>query len=400
MKFAIIKERKNPPDKRAVLSPEACAALKKKFPSSDIKVESDTNRAFSDEEYRKFGIEVTNDISDCDVLLGIKEVPVELLIPNKKYFFFSHTIKKQAHNQKLLQAILQKNIELYDHEVITDTKGVRIVAFGKYAGIVGAYNTIRAYGLKTRSFNLPKAENLLDKQALIAELKKVKLPLVKIVLTGKGRVGNAVKEMLDAIPVKEVNVEEYLSKDFQEAVYTQIDVLDYNKRLDGQVLPESDFFKNAHEYQSTFMRFAKVSDIYIAGHFYGPGAPNLITKEDVRNSSFKVRVVGDISCDVKGPVASTIRSSTIADPIYGYDPESESETDYLNTNAIAVMAVDTLPCELPRDSSIGFGECFLNQVIPAFFDGDKDGILARALMTKNGRLTERYAYLQDYVNGK
>lgn len=400
MKFVIIKERKNPPDKRAVLSPEACATLKKKFPSSDIKVESDTNRAFSDEEYRKFGIEVTNDISDCDVLLGIKEVPVEHLIPNKKYFFFSHTIKKQAHNQKLLQAILQKNIELYDHEVITDTKGVRIVAFGKYAGVVGAYNTFRAYGLKTRSFKLPKAQDLHDKQALIEELRKIKLPIVKIVLTGKGRVGNAVKEMLDAIPVKEVNAEEYLSKDFQEAVYTQIDVLDYNKRLDGQILPESDFFKNPQDYQSTFMRFTKVSDIYIAGHFYGSGAPHLFTREDARNPDFKIKVVGDISCDVDGPVASTIRSSTIDDPIYGYDPDSESETDYLNENAIAVMAVDTLPCELPRDSSIGFGECFLNQVIPAFFDGDKNGILARALMTKEGRLTERYAYLQDYVNGK
>ncbi len=150
MKFAIIKERKNPPDKRAVLSPEACAALKKKFPSAEIKIESDTNRAFSDEEYRKMGIEVTDDISDCDVLLGIKEVPINHLIPNKKYFFFSHTIKKQPHNQKLLQAVLQKNIELYDHEVITDTNSVRIVAFGKYAGIVGAYDTIRAFGLKTQ----------------------------------------------------------------------------------------------------------------------------------------------------------------------------------------------------------------------------------------------------------
>ena len=398
MKFAIIKERKNPPDKRAVLSPEACAALKKKFPSAEIKIESDTNRAFSDEEYRKMGIEVTDNISDCDVLLGIKEVPINHLIPNKKYFFFSHTIKKQPHNQKLLQAVLQKNIELYDHEVITDTNSVRIVAFGKYAGIVGAYDTIRAFGLKTQLFTLPKAQDLRDKQALIDVLREVKLPNIKIVLTGKGRVGNSVKEMLDAMPVKEVTPEDYLTKKFDEAVYTQIDVLDYNIRKDGRILTESDFFKNAQDYQSTFMRFAKVSDVYIAGHFYGTGAPYLFTREDAKDPSFKIRVVGDISCDVDGPVASTLRSSTIADPIYGYDPKTEKETDYLNENAIAVMAVDTLPCELPRDSSIGFGECFLNQVIPAFFDADKEGILARALMTKNGRLTERFTYLQDYVS--
>ncbi|MDZ7612426.1 MAG: NAD(P)-dependent oxidoreductase [Flavobacteriaceae bacterium] len=399
MKFAIIKERKNPPDKRAVLSPEACAAFKKIFQKAEIKVESDSNRAFSDEEYLKLGIEVTHDISDCDVMLGIKEVPADYLIPNKKYFFFSHTIKKQPHNQKLLQAILQKNIELYDHEVITDTKGIRIVAFGKYAGIVGAYDTIRAYGLKMRSFNLPKAQDLPDKQALIEVLRKVTLPNIKIVLTGKGRVGNSVKEMLDAMPVREVTVDDYLTKVYDEAVYTQIDVLDYNKRIDGQVLPESDFFQNAQDYKSTFMRFAKVSDVYIAGHFYGAGAPYLYTREDAKDPSFKIRVVGDISCDVGGPVASTLRSSTIADPIYGYDPQTEKETDYLNENAIAVMAVDTLPCELPRDSSIGFGECFLTQVLPAFFDGDKDSILARALMTKNGSLTERFAYLQDYAKG-
>jgi hypothetical protein len=324
------------------------------------------------------------------VLLGIKEVPVDHLIPNKKYFFFSHTIKKQPHNQKLLQAVLHKNIELYDHEVITDTKGVRIVAFGKYAGIVGAYDTIRAFGLKTQLFTLPKAQDLRDKQALIDVLREVKLPNIKIVLTGKGRVGNSVKEMLDAMPVKEVTPEDYLTRKFNEAVYTQIDVLDYNIRKDGRILTESDFFKNAQDYQSTFMRFAKVSDVYIAGHFYGTGAPYLFTREDAKDPSFKIRVVGDISCDVDGPVASTLRSSTIADPIYGYDPKTEKETDYLNENAIAVMAVDTLPCELPRDSSIGFGECFLNQVIPAFFDADKEGILARALMTKNGRLTEKF----------
>jgi len=400
MKIALIKERKNPPDRRVVFSPEACKNLEEKFRDLQFKIESSDVRTFSDQEYVKLGLELTNDIADCDVLLGVKEVPIEELIPNKKYFFFSHTIKKQPYNRKLLRAILDKNIELYDHEVITNEKGIRVVAFGRYAGIVGAYNTIRTYGLKTQKYKLPKAEFLKHQQELIDELKKINLPNIKIVLTGTGRVSNGAKEMLDAMHIKQVAVSDYLHKDFQEPVYVQLDVLDYNKRKDGKVINDIDFFNNPSEYESNFMRFAKVSDVYISGHFYGSGSPFIFTRKDAKSPDFKIKVVGDISCDIDGPVASTIRSSTIADPIYGYDAITEKEVDYLNKNAIAVMAVDNLPCELPHDASIGFGKSFAEYVIPAFFNGDKDGFLHRARMTQNGKLTPKYAYLQDYVDGK
>ena len=400
MKFAIIKERKNPPDKRVVLPPNACRSLLKTFPEMEIKVESSDNRAFADDSYAETGIEVTNNINDCDVMLGVKEVPIEALIPNKKYFFFSHTIKEQPYNRDLLQAVLEKNIELYDHEVITDENGIRLVAFGRYAGIVGAYNAFRTYGLKNNLFELPKAQTLYDQQELVAELKKIKLPNTKIVLTGKGRVSNGAKEMLDGIGIKEVAVEAFLNKEFKEVVYTQIDVLDYNKRKDGKVIDMYDFFENPAEYQSDFMRFAKVSDIYIASHFYGSGAPYIFTREEAKKDDFNIKVVADISCDIDGPVASTIRSSTIADPIYGYDVQTEKEIDFLNKKAIAVMAVDNLPNELPKDASLGFGDNFVKYVIPAFFNGDKDGVLERARMTQNGKLTKKFSYLQDFVDGK
>jgi len=400
MKFGIIKERKNPPDRRVVFSPEACKALLKSHKEMEIKIESSDIRTFSDNEYSDLGLEVTMDVSDCDVLIGVKEVPIDALIPNKKYFFFSHTIKKQDYNRDLLNAVLDKNIELYDHEVISNAKGIRVVAFGVYAGIVGAYNTCRAYGLKYKTFNLPKAENLKNQKELIEELKKITLPNIKIVLTGKGRVSNGSKEMLDGMGIKEVSVDDYLKNDFNHPVYTQIDVLDYNKRRDNKIIDMYDFFKNPTEYISDFMRFAKVSDMYIAGHFYGDGAPYIFTREDAKKPNFKIKVVGDISCDIDGPVASTIRPSTIKDPIYGYDPISEQETDYLNPDAIAVMAVDNLPCELPNDASVGFGNSFSEFVIPAFFNEDKDGILERARMTKNGKLTSKFSYLQDYVDGK
>ncbi len=400
MKFAIIKEQKNPPDKRVVLPPSACRSLLKTFPEMEIKVESSENRTFTDSSYEKIGIEVTNNIKDCNVMLGVKEVPKEALIPNKKYFFFSHTIKEQPYNRALLKAVLDKNIELYDHEVITDQKGVRLVAFGRYAGIVGAYNTFRTYGLKNNIFELPKAQTLLDQQELITELKKFNLPNIKIVLTGKGRVSNGAKEMLDAMGIKEVGVEDYLQKEFEEAVYTQIDVLDYNKRIDGKIIDMYDFFNNPTDYKSDFMRFAKVSDVYIACHFYGTGAPFIFTREEAKDPDFRIKVIADVSCDIDGPVASTIRPSTIADPIYGYDAMAEKEINFLNEKAIAVMAVDNLPNELPKDASLGFGDNFVKHVIPSFFNGDKDGILERARMTQNGKLTKNFSYLQDFIDGK
>lgn len=400
MKFGIIRERKNPPDRRVVLSPEACQKVLSNHPKAEIIVEPSPIRVFTDAEYKEAGIQVANKMKDCDVLLGVKEVPIRSLIPNKKYFFFSHTIKKQPYNRKLLRAILEKNIELYDHEVITNEKEQRLVAFGRYAGIVGAYNGFRAYGLKFGLFQLPKAETLADQQALIQELKKIKLPNIKILLTGRGRVGNGSREMLDAMGIRKVNVTEYLDQDFNEPVYCQIDASEYNKRKDGVRGNKADFFANPHEYKSNFFHFAKVTDFYIAGHFYGQGAPYLYTRDDAKHPEFNIKVVADVSCDIDGPVATTIRPSTIAKPIYGYNPKTEQEVNFKNKSAIAVMAVDNLPCELPRDASVGFGEAFLKNVIPAFFNGDKDGLLERARMTQNGKLTQRYAYLQDYVEGK
>jgi hypothetical protein len=342
---------------------------------------------------------VTDDISDCDVMIGVKEVPIEALIPNKKYLFFSHTIKKQPHNRKLLKVILQKNIELYDHETIVNPQGFRLIGFGRYAGIVGTYNGFMAWGLKYNSWQLPKAYSLLDQKALIHELNKISVPNIKILLTGGGKVANGAQEMLDGMHIKSVSVEDYLTKTFDEAVYCKIDVLDYNKRKDGNVIDMFDFFDHPDDYVSDFMRFAKVTDYYIAGHFYGSGAPYLFTRTNAKSPDFKIKVVADISCDVDGPVASTLRASTIEDPFYGYDPQTEKEVDFRNDNAITVMAVDNLPCELPKDASEGFGEMFLQHVIPAFYNGDKDGVLARAKITENGKLTKRFSFLQDYVDG-
>lgn len=400
MKFGIIKERKNPPDRRVVFSPDELVRLKQLYQDLDIKVESSDIRVFSDENYRNMGIEVTDNIADCDVFFGVKEVPIDALIPNKSYFFFSHTLKKQPYNRLLLKALLDKNIDFYDHEAIVDSNNRRLIGFGKYAGIVGAYNSFRAFGTKFELFKLPKAETLSGKEALITHLKRLVLPPLKIVVTGTGKVGSGVKEVLDAIKIKEVTVENYLTKNYAQAVYTQIDVLDYNKRKDGQELGFNDFYQNPQDYVSNFERFTKVSDIYITGHFHANEAPIILTREMLLANDCKLKVVADISCDVAGPIACTLRSSTIADPFYGYLPTENSEVDVFHPAAIVVMAVDNLPCELPKDASEGFGEMFMEHVIPAFFNDDKDGILERSRMTEKGKLTSRFTYLQDYVDGK
>ena len=400
MKFGIIKERKSPPDRRVVFSPNELAKLKQLYHEASVEVESSDIRIFTDVQYKSMGITVTEDVTDCDVLFGVKEVPVENLIPNKAYFFFSHTIKKQPYNRKLLKAILEKNIDLYDHETIVDAENRRLIGFGKYAGMVGVYNGIRAFGIKFELFKLPKAETLAGKDALITHLKRLTLPPLKFVLTGTGKVGSGAKEILDAIKVKEVTVENYLTKNYAQSVYVQLDVLEYNKRIDGQVLDFNDFTSHPEAYVSDFEKFTKVSDIYYAGHFYDNAAPMILTQEMLNASDCKLRVVADISCDVNGPIACTLRSSTIEEPIYGYFPLENKEVDVFHPAAIVVMAVDNLPCEIPKDASEGFGEQFMEHVIPAFFNGDKDGILQRAKITEKGKLTPRFAYLQDYVDGK
>ena len=398
MKFGIIKERKNPPDRRVVFSPYALQQLQQQYSEAEITVESSDIRVFPDRDYAAHGFNVANDVSNCDVLFGVKEIPVDALIPNKAYFFFSHTIKMQPYNRKLLQAVLTKNITLYDHETIVDNENRRLIGFGRYAGIVGAYNGIRAFGIKFELFNLVKAETLPNKDALVERLRRVVLPPIKIVVTGSGKVGNGIVEMLDAMKVKRVTAENYLSKLYSEPVYTQIDVMDYNKRTDGAVSEKHDFYKNPQQYESDFARFTKVSDIYMAGHFHGNGAPVILSREMLQSKDNRIKIVADVSCDVDGPIACTLRSSTIAEPYYGYLPSEHTEVDMFHPAAIVVMSVDNLPCELPKDASEGFGEMFLEHVIPAFFNGDKDGILNRAKIAENGKLTERFQYLQEYVD--
>ena len=396
MKIGIIKEYKSPPDKRVVFSPKKCVETLQEFPQVEFFVEKSDIRCFSDLEYEEMGLKVVTDLSNCDVLIGVKEVPIEKLIENKKYFFFSHTIKKQPYNKKLLQQIIKKNIELFDHETIVDNNNNRLIGFGYYAGVIGAYNGLRAYGLKNHTFSIPKAIDLKDRQEFNSILKSLSIPNMKILLTGKGRVGSGTKEVLDFLKIKEVSAQDFINETYNESVYVNIDVLDYNYS-DSIENTVSNFYNYPEKFRSTFSKFLSVSDIYFAGHYHNPKAPKLITLDDIKNPDFNVQVIADISCDIDGPIASTIRPSTIENPTYGFHKEKLVECNFLDENALAVMAVDNLPCELPRDSSEMFGEMFLKYVIPSFFNNDQDNILKNSKITSKGSLTDRFSYLSDYI---
>lgn len=402
VRIGIIREGKVPPDKRVPLTPEQCVQLEGLYPNLEIIVQPSPVRAYPDQMYLDAGIKMDEDLSSCDIILGVKEVNIDDLIPNKKFMFFSHTIKKQPYNRELLRAILQNKIQLIDYEVLKDRTNKRIIGFGRYAGIVGCYNGLRTYGLKHDLYELKPAHQCKNRKEVEEELKKVKLPSnTKIILTGFGRVGHGAREITDLLPIKEVTPDEFISQEFDSPVLTHMGVEDYYERKDGGRFNKSEFYSNPELYRSSFPKYLKHVDLYIPCHYWSDKADFIITREDLKANDVRLSVVADISCDIDGPIACTIRPSKISDPIYGYNPQTESEDDYKKEGVIAVMAVDNLPCELPLDASEDFGSELIKQVIPNLVREDIDAIIERGSETTlNGELTEYFAYLEDYVAGK
>jgi len=398
IKLGIILEGKTPPDKRAPFTPLQVEEIKQRFPNVSVLVESSSVRAFMDDEYRELGIEVKDDIRDCDILMGIKEVPADQLIPHKTYLFFSHTIKKQPYNKMLLREILKKKIRLIDYEVLKDRLGNRLVAFGRFAGIVGAYNGLWAFAQRYGGFSLRRAYEHFDINDLKLDLRNVKLPPVKIILTGGGRVGKGSMETLDTAGIRKVGVYDFLTKTFNEPVYVQLGSADYHIRREGGHFNREEFHKHPERYDSTFLSFTKVADVLMAGAFWNPKAPVLFTREDMLSPEFKIKIIADITCDVGGSIPSTKKASSIPDPLYDYNPVTDTiEPPLSSDKLVTIMAVDNLPCELPRSASEEFGRDLIDKILPLLFESDRDGVIKRATIAKNGHLTENFEYLADYV---
>lgn len=397
IKIGVLREEKSPPDKRVPLTPLICSEISRSHLNVEIVVQPSKIRCYSDDEYTSFGITLQEDLSDCDVLMGVKEVPKEQLIPEKKYFFFSHTIKKQAHNKKLMHALIEKKIHMIDYETLTDKNNNRIIGFGRYAGVVGAYNGILGYGLKYDLFRLKPAHMCRDRAEMEEELKRVKLPNIKIALTGGGRVANGVIETLSALRIRKVTPEEFLGNSFREPVYCQLNPRDYVERPDDHNFDLNDFFKHPEHFISKFVAFTKVTDLFISAHYWDPRSPKMFTLEDMKAPDFHISVIADITCDIDGSVPTTIRSSTIPHPFYGYNIKEDKEDLPFNKDTICIMAVDNLPCELPRDASDDFGKDLKERVLPFIFGEDKDKVIERASICTNGKLTHGFEYLSDYA---
>ena len=400
MKIGIIREGKTPPDSRVPLTPAQCKQVVDNFPVS-ITVKPSTGRCYTNKEYEELDVPMANNLSDCDVLLGVKEVPIGQLQFRKTYFFFSHTIKKQSYNRDLLRACVQRKIRLLDYEALTNTKGQRLIAFGKFAGMVGAHNGLMTYGWRTRSFDLPRMNELHDYAAAVELYKTIKFPAIKIVVTGTGRVSTGAALVLDDMGIRKVTPEEFLSYTYPEAVYTQLSCNDYVAHKEGKEYDNQHFYDNPSEYKSIFAPYAQRADLMINGIYWDNQAPAFFTQEEMTKDNFNIKVIADVTCDI-APIASipsTIDASTIADPIFGFDPRTGKKTAPFTGDSIDMMTIDNLPNELPRDASHSFGNQFIANILPELLNPDSD-VIKRATVTENGDLGPHFEYLRGYLNGE
>jgi saccharopine dehydrogenase (NAD+, L-lysine forming) len=400
MRLGIIREGKTPADRRTPLTPQQCVELMRRFPQLEVVVQTSAIRCFSDAEYAGSDIPVVDNLTNCNLILGIKEVPAEMLVPESTMMFFSHTIKKQPHNKKLLQAVVEKRIRLIDYECLTDSIGRRILGFGKYAGIVGSYNALIAFGKWSGTFELKPAHLCSGIAEMHDELNKVQLGNERIIVSGGGKVANGVRDTLTAARIAEVSVSDFLNKEFVHPIWCNADILNYHE-LNG-IPPDSveAFIRNSATYTNTFIKYLSKADIYISAHFWDGRSAPFFTNEDVKANDFRPRIIADITCDIEGSVPTTLRSSTIEDPLYGFDRLTGMESGPFAENSITIMAVDNLPCEIPADASTGFGDELIEKVLPLFFEDDVEKVLERATICQDGSLTRYFNYLQDYLVAK
>lgn len=403
MKIGLIKETKIPEDNRVALSPEQVAKLNQEFPDSEIIVQSSDIRAFTDEEYRQAGVKVVGDMSDCDVLFGIKEAQIDSLIPNKHYFFFAHVAKMQEYNRPLLQAMLAKNLTFSDYEYLVDENGERVCAFGWWAGVVGVYYTLRGYGLKIGRNSLPKPDRMFTLAQMHRVLATALFPKVKILITGNGRVAQGATYVMRECRAQELTREQFLSDEPVNTLsYYRASVNELVKRKDGKPFDRRDFRSNPESYVSDFIKFAKHTDILIPCHFWDPKAPVYLEQEDFRKYNLPIKMIGDITCDICGGIKSTIRPATHAEPYYDFNPVTyKEEAPFSSQSNVTVMAVDTCPNALAIDASKYFGDMLTEYVFKPLLSGkgDESNVIRNASIVNNGKLTEKYSYLEDFSKG-
>lgn len=402
MKIGLIRETKVPEDNRVALTPKHLAELQRSFPQDDFVVQASETRAYSDEAYRNAGVQVAENVDDCDILFGIKEADIRTLIPNKHYFFFGHIAKMQAYNRPLLQALIAKRITFSDYEYLVDDDNQRVCAFGWWAGVVGTYYTLRGYGLRHHLYELPKPDKHFTLEKLTQALKSVELPHIKLLVTGNGRVSHGVQHILETIGAVRLTEEQFLADGPINALsFCAVDANHLVARNDDGAFSWEHFTQNPTAYHSDFMRWARQADVLVCAHFWAPEAPVYLSQENLADPALRIRFIGDITCDIQGSIQSTLRASTHAEPYYDYNPATgQEEPAFSNDSNISVMAVDTCPNALALDTSAYFGDMLMQHVLTPLLKREHSNIIQRATILENGALTPHFAYLQSFAEEK
>ena len=394
--IGLIKEGKIPADTRVALSPAQCRWLHK---NTDIKisVQNCETRCFKDAEYIQAGVEIVEDISNCDILMGIKEVPKEQLIPNKTYFFFSHTKKLQPYNQAMFKTMIDKNITMIDYECLEHEDGQRIIGFGFFAGVVGAHNGMLCYGKRTGNFNLERVYKIKDYRQLIHTYFGLKLPPIKIAVTGSGRVAHGIIEVMNLMDVQEVEPQEYLEQNFSYPVFVHLKGSNLYQHKQDKTYKRTAFHQNPEQYDCLFSNYLQATDILLNGVYWDKNIPRLFEWNDIATSNFNIQTIADITDDYNGSVPCNLGDATIEELVYGVDRNTHQKVAAYSQNAIDIMAVGNLPNELPRDASRFFGEQLIKYVLDDLQKGGSE-TLNRATILKEGKLNKGYEYMYDYAN--
>jgi alanine dehydrogenase len=392
--IGLIKEAKIPADNRVALIPSQCRWLHR---NTEIKivVQSCETRCYKDAEYLQAGVEVVNDISHCDILLGIKEVPKELLIPNKTYLFFSHTKKLQPHNKALFKSMIEKKITIIDYECLEHEDGQRMIGFGFFAGIVGAHNGMMCYGNRTGLFKLDRVYHIKDYRQLIHTYFGLKLPPVKIAVTGSGRVAHGIIEVMNIMDIQEVEPDEFIEQTFPYPVYVHLKSGNLYSHKETGKYKRNDFHQNPQHYNCLFKNYLSFADILLNGVYWDKNIPRLFEWEDIKDTNFNIKTIADITDDYNGSVPCNIGDTTIQNPVYGVDKTSFKTTEPYLSNSIDIMAVGNLPNELPRDASRYFGEQLIKFVLGDLTNGGSKA-LDNATILKDGELNHHFNYMKDY----
>ncbi|UYQ94911.1 NAD(P)-dependent oxidoreductase [Chitinophaga horti] len=397
--IGLLREEKVPHDNRVAFTPLQCKWILSHYPGVQITVQPSEQRCFTDDEYTAAGIRLSEDLSMCDVLLGIKEIPQEKLIADKTYLFFSHTKKQQPHNRQMLQAILEKNITLIDYECLVHEDGQRILGFGFFAGVVGAHNGLLAYGARTGTFKFKRVHECRDFQELITHYFGVKIPPIKIVATGSGRVTAGILEVMGLLGIKYIPPEEFLINSYAYPVYTQLKAGELYLRKTDKTYSRDDFHAHPENYDCRFLPYVTASDILMNGIYWDKNIEPLFAWADMAKDNFRIRVIADITDDAHGSIPCNLGDSTIEDPVYDVNRFTQQKLAPFHEEGVTMMCVGNLPNELPRDASQYFGDQLMKFVFDDLMKTDSK-MIDRATIASAGKLTEHYDYLQDYVEGR